>query len=192
MNYEEKIEKAKRAFKNGTKKEAKKAAKIGIKVAKKCVEELNTLSTKVVNLENAIESNEKITIKSIAKIGVLDKKVVTYWKDGTETTSVCDEKDTFDPVIGMSVCITKKVLNNKEYRKLVGDLRREFPMMEEKSTCNCSKPCKECICKKDSKESSRDAIVEWLAKHPNGTTKQCAKDLGISDRTVRRWKSTLR
>ena len=39
----------------------------------------------------------------------------------------------------------------------------------------------------DGRPSNKQKVAEWCEKHPNGTRQECAADLGISERTVRKW-----
>lgn len=39
----------------------------------------------------------------------------------------------------------------------------------------------------DGRPSNEKRVSEWCEKHPHGTRQECAADLGITERTVRRW-----
>ena len=39
----------------------------------------------------------------------------------------------------------------------------------------------------DGRPSNEQKVLEWREKYPSGTRKECAADLGITERTVRRW-----
>ncbi len=39
----------------------------------------------------------------------------------------------------------------------------------------------------DGRPSNEQQVLEWREKYPSGTRKECAADLGITERTVRRW-----
>ena len=40
-------------------------------------------------------------------------KVIVYFEDGTQTEAVCDKEDKFDLEIGISICLTKKLLRDR-------------------------------------------------------------------------------
>lgn len=60
------------------------------------------------------EESKKLEPKNIFING---RTVVVEWNDGTKTQSTASIHDTFDPEIGFSMCLTKKMFGKKVYGK---------------------------------------------------------------------------
>lgn len=46
---------------------------------------------------------------------------IVLWNDGDKTISTCEQEDTYNPEMGLMVCILKKMLGNKWVSKLFRD-----------------------------------------------------------------------
>ena len=53
------------------------------------------------------------------KVFIRGNVTVVLWKDGTRTKSTCSKDDLFDPVVGFSRCLCKKVYSRKQFEKIM-------------------------------------------------------------------------
>ena len=53
------------------------------------------------------------------RVIVRGQTTVVIWNDGTRTRSTCAAEDTFDPVIGFSRCLCKKMFTRKQFDKIM-------------------------------------------------------------------------
>jgi len=68
----------------------------------------------------------------IASVRHEDRKTTVTWADGSETSAVCSENDTYDPEIGFAICLAKKVAGGRNLKSL----------HREKSTCTYEDSCR--------------------------------------------------
>ena len=52
---------------------------------------------------------------------------IVFWSDGTKTTSVCDNEDTYDTEKGVLLCVLKKLVNSDFAVKTMEDWGRPAP-----------------------------------------------------------------
>ena len=53
------------------------------------------------------------------KVILHDRVTIVLWNDGTRTRSTCSPEDSFDPVIGFSRCLCKKLFSKKQLDRIM-------------------------------------------------------------------------
>ena len=64
--------------------------------------------------------------------------VVVFWSDGIKTRSTCDKEDVWNPEFGLTLCIMKRFLSNKQLNMLYRDW-----FIEESYTHNLTRTLKD-------------------------------------------------
>jgi hypothetical protein len=59
------------------------------------------------------------------KVITRGQTTVVLWNDGTRTKSTCSIEDTFDPVIGFSRCLCKKLYPKKQFERIMKRVERQ-------------------------------------------------------------------
>ena len=71
-----------------------------------------------------IRNNKQITpiqIPDIQKVRFNNPATIVWFSDGSKTTAVASHGDKYDKEVGLGICILKRVLGNKEYRKIIDE-----------------------------------------------------------------------
>lgn len=55
----------------------------------------------------------------IKKVVINRPVVVAVWEDGERTRATCSKEDTFDPEVGLAVCMRKKILPEKQFARVL-------------------------------------------------------------------------
>lgn len=64
---------------------------------------------------------------SIERVKIDDPWVIMFWSDGGVTKAKCDELDSFDPEVGIMVCICKKLFRTPQnLRKILKNLTKDY------------------------------------------------------------------
>lgn len=67
------------------------------------------------DIENVTITPPKFDEKQIKDVIFNDPATIVFWKDGTKTVVKCqkDKGDTYNPELGLAMCIIKKMCGNK-------------------------------------------------------------------------------
>lgn len=105
--------------------------------------------------ESAIMVNRGIKLAVTDVIHHNDKVTIVKFSDGTFTKSVCSDNDHFDPDVGITVCLCKKMLGGStQYNNLIRRIRKS---QEEKA------------------EEKRKAAAEKVARRKKEAERQAKK-----------------
>lgn len=73
---------------------------------------------------NTIWKQEDI---GITRVKIDDPWVIMFWSDKTVTKAKCDELDSFDPEVGIMICICKKLFRTPQnLRKILKNLTKDY------------------------------------------------------------------
>lgn len=64
---------------------------------------------------------------TIERVKIDDPWVIMFWSDKTVTKAKCDELDSFDPEVGIMICICKKLFRTPQnLRKILKNLTKDY------------------------------------------------------------------
>lgn len=98
--------------------------------------------------------NEDDTLIYIEKVIYSKPNVIVLWSDGTKTRSTCDENDVWNPELGLTLSVMKKIMNQNFVSKLFRDWAVESSVFELMS--NKSEKTTRVITLKDVRRNSKD------------------------------------
>jgi len=85
-----------------------------------------TVSDKL-ELEEDGNTNWKREDIFIKRVKIDDPWVIMFWSDGGVTKAKCNELDSFDPEVGIMVCICKKLFRTPQnFRKILKNLTKDY------------------------------------------------------------------
>ena len=70
------------------------------------------------NKRNATEF-KPLFIPKVQDVWFYEPATITWFEDGTKTVAVAGHGDKYDKEVGLAICMLKRVLGNKEYRKIM-------------------------------------------------------------------------
>lgn len=60
-------------------------------------------------------------LPTVTRILFKDPATIVWFSDGTKSVAICGYDDIYDKETGVAICLCKRMLGNKEYRKLMDD-----------------------------------------------------------------------
>ena len=74
----------------------------------------------VVKYKKKDETNfTPLYLPKVKRVMFAPPATITWFEDGSKTVAIAGHGDTYDKEVGLAICMLKRVLGNKEYRRIM-------------------------------------------------------------------------
>ena len=90
-----------------------------VKENKKVIKDVRPATTK--KHRKGITNFKPLFIPKLKDVWFYKPATIAWFEDGTKTVAVAGHGDKYDKETGLAICMLKRVLGNKEYRKIMDE-----------------------------------------------------------------------